>query len=116
MPGRGDFHRAANRPGRRFDIGQRNRKKGVHTVPCRFASVANPKFASAWAISRRISDSRPHEQFIESRVVFEFEVPKRECHENRRNFKSTTRVENWTLGSRRASLGSVRRGALITSG
>src|SRR5258708_36887279 len=47
--------------------------------------------------ARRISDSKPHWQFIESSVVFGFEVPKRECQENLRNFKSTT------LGGRRVS-------------
>jgi hypothetical protein len=44
--------------------------------------------------SGRISDSKPHQQFIESSVVFGFEVPKRECHPNLRNFKSTTRAVN----------------------
>jgi hypothetical protein len=27
---------------------------------------------------------------LESSVVFGFEVPKRDCHQNHRNFKSTT--------------------------
>src|SRR5258708_6148723 len=38
----------------------------------------------------RISDSKPHEQSIDSSVVLEFEVPKRGCHADSRNFKFTT--------------------------
>ena len=54
-------------------------------------SVANPKFVSPLERgSDRISDSKPHEQLIESRVVYGFEVPERGCHGNDRNFKSTT--------------------------
>src|SRR5262249_10855112 len=40
----------------------------------------------------RISDSKPHEQSVESSLVFGFEVPKRGCQPKARNFKSTTLV------------------------
>src|SRR6185503_10438399 len=39
--------------------------------------------------STRISDSKPHEQLIDSSVVLGFKVPECACHAVRRNFKST---------------------------
>jgi hypothetical protein len=40
------------------------------------------------ATNGRISDSKPHEQFIDSSAVLGFEVPECGCHVDMRNFKS----------------------------
>jgi hypothetical protein len=72
--------------------------------------VANPKVASAWATLGRISDSKPHQQFIESSVVFGFEVPKPECHPNLGNFKSTTLGGAWKTGELKTARPSMASG------
>src|SRR5258708_17622485 len=54
MPGRRDFHRAANRPGGRFDVGQRNRKRCVHAWVTRRANFGfKATLVENWALGRR---------------------------------------------------------------
>ena len=56
-------------------------------------SVANPKFAMPWSNSASEFRIQSHtSNLLISSVVLEFEVPKRGCHADLRNFKFTTLV------------------------
>src|SRR5882724_13612586 len=56
------------------------------------SSVANPKFAIPRGNSESEFRIQSHTSNLLILVWFEFEVPKRGCHENLGNFKSTTRA------------------------